>query len=362
MLRFSAQRFRTVLYQYRNLAMEACTGDIALQRKERREEAKRAKVKTEVKIPARKLRILALHGGLQNAKDFEKKGRKLWHGIREEAEMEFIDAPFEAVAPPPINPQDIGGIPAWEPKFGYSEGSSQERCPSADTRTWWLWNPDDPGDFRYASHGYHRQGLVYQHLDNSLESVWGFWKEHGPFDGILGFSQGAVMASIFAQWVIQEKRILRPCFLLLHNGFLNPVPINMPEYWCGDQETIDQIRRVFRKGESSYSRESLPPCFPLAAMMSSLEMEVDGDVLDMDALMPLRSQIFAPESFIPSLHLTGDYDNVMPPARSQELANWHAGSSFHVQTGVKHELPQRAEDIGRLRQFLQDQRAKIVSA
>lgn len=58
----------------------------------------------------------------------------------------------------------------------------------------------------------HRMGQldrVYPHdgIEQSVEKLGKFWKDEGPFDGIVGFSQGAALASIIAMGVmIGDKR------------------------------------------------------------------------------------------------------------------------------------------------------------
>merc|ERR1712178_347464 len=51
---------------------------------------------------------------------------------------------------------------------------------------------------------------VYEHngIEESVQMLAQLWKEEGPFDGIMGFSQGGAMATIIARGVMaQDPRL-----------------------------------------------------------------------------------------------------------------------------------------------------------
>ncbi|KAL4402799.1 hydrolase [Malassezia pachydermatis] len=56
-------------------------------------------------------------------------------------------------------------------------------------------NPNDPIE-KQARSWWRSTGDVYEHWDESLAYLQQFCREHGPFDGVLGFSQGASVAGV----------------------------------------------------------------------------------------------------------------------------------------------------------------------
>eukprot|EP00877_Chromochloris_zofingiensis_P004961 jgi/Chrzof1/14466/Cz09g03290.t1 len=120
--------------------------------------------------PQRKLRILALHSFRTSAETFKEQFRraKLDTSISDLVELEFIDAPHPATGDVP---EDVKG------KFGppHYEWFSTERV---------------KGGNEYI--------FTYNGLDASEAYVTHYMLTHGPFDGLLGFSQGGVMAATLA--------------------------------------------------------------------------------------------------------------------------------------------------------------------
>lgn len=116
----------------------------------------------------RKLRILALHSFRTNAAIFEKQLRLagLLKEIENVAEVTFIDAPNKASGP---IPEDVASS-----------------FPNMDYFEWWNAEKDSAGRWRY------------ENAQESLDKVDEISKQCGPFDGIMGFSQGAALAALLA--------------------------------------------------------------------------------------------------------------------------------------------------------------------
>jgi hypothetical protein len=119
-------------------------------------------------------RILCLHGYCQNAKIFSQKiGSLRKQLLKIGYQCEFVDG-------------------YQKPTSSFVENNPEpEHC-------WWNSNEDR---------------TVYIGLEDSLNKLTDHIKKHGPFDGILGFSQGAAMASVIAQ-------VANPSFIILIGGFL----------------------------------------------------------------------------------------------------------------------------------------------
>ena len=111
-----------------------------------------------------KVKVLCLHGYRQNADAFKSKIGSFRKFVSKYAEFEFVEAPHVAAALPD------------------SEKDLKQK-------SWWF-NKDD-GTFK----GTNKSGPAVG-FDESLKIVEQVWKEKGPFQGLLGFSQGACFAGL----------------------------------------------------------------------------------------------------------------------------------------------------------------------
>ncbi|KAK2991771.1 hypothetical protein RJ640_015505 [Escallonia rubra] len=176
----------------------------------------------------RKLRILCLHGFRQNASNFKGRTASFAKKLKTIAELLFIDAPHElafiylsSLADP--NPNHISASP--EPNFAPSSKSCNKRFA-------WLVDPDFNGkgddDWRVADSPF--DSLQYQQqtegFDESLAYLKKVFSQAGPFDGILGFSQGAAMAAAVCARKASLKGEIDFRFAILCSGFA----VNMAEY------------------------------------------------------------------------------------------------------------------------------------
>lgn len=114
-----------------------------------------------------KLKFLCLHGYRQNGESFKSKIGSFRKHVCKYADFVFINAPHV--------------VPAG------SAGSSGSR--NQDQRSWWF-NKED-GTFS----GTHRSAHVVG-FKESVELVEKVWREQGPFQGLLGFSQGACFVGL----------------------------------------------------------------------------------------------------------------------------------------------------------------------
>jgi len=112
-----------------------------------------------------KPRILALHGKTQTAESFSKKIGGARRKLAREFDLTFLDGPIdlEEVAVPP-------------PGTG------------ASGKAWFLREPLEgkPGEFRYLQ------------LAEAMKYVTDYASMNGPFDGLMGFSQGGTLAAALA--------------------------------------------------------------------------------------------------------------------------------------------------------------------
>ncbi|XP_014512124.1 rhodanese-like domain-containing protein 6 [Vigna radiata var. radiata] len=170
---------------------------------------------------SRKLRILCLHGFRQNASSFKGRTASLAKKLKKITEFVFVDAPHElpfiyqtpmfesnencassslpSSPPPPL--ENCKKKFAWfvAPNF---DGSSGVDWKVAD-------GPFDPLQYQQQTVGY----------DISLSHLKNVFSQEGPFDGILGFSQGAAMAALISALQEELKGEMDFKFVVLCSGF-----------------------------------------------------------------------------------------------------------------------------------------------
>ncbi|XP_032516145.1 esterase AGAP003155 [Danaus plexippus] len=162
-----------------------------------------------------KLKILAFHGYRQNGTMFRAKIGSFRKAVSKYAQLTFISAPHKV----------------------HSEESSGEE----DGRSWWF-NAED-NTFSGKCLGGPAIGF-----EDTLDLIKTVVKEHGPFDGFMGFSQGACLVGLLA--AMQQKGYLTYSFKfaifasgfrsgsLVHKGFYDE-EINLPSlHVYGESDSI----------------------------------------------------------------------------------------------------------------------------
>lgn len=298
------------------------------ERKQRRTAAKQDA--TAAYVQPRKLRVLALHGGMQCAASFKSgQMKKVERAMKDMVEFVYPNAPFAARWPNEAVGAELDG----------------------KRRSWWRWNDLDPADERYAVNGYEQDGTFYHHLGDSLEQLRNLWATDGGFDGIFGFSQGAIVASIFCDWMqrmnptallVARGPQMRLPFVVLASAFLKPVPLNFPHYWVdpaasyGEWGTGDDLTRMLSK--------AAPTDIPLDVLTAPNRSGEDGGTRKYLVTRPALSAV-------PSLHMFGKSDTIMPNERSLALAQRYQGSIVHVHDGG-HVVPSDPDSLDVLRRFV----------
>ncbi|XP_076287558.1 esterase OVCA2 isoform X2 [Lasioglossum baleicum] len=136
-----------------------------------------------------KLKILAIHGYAQSDTIFYTKLGSLRKGFKKEVEFVFLRAPHDV--PMKIN-------------FGIDE--------SEEGYGWWFNTEDHVFKATVPS-------KLCVGFEDSVASIEKVFQESGPFDGILGFSQGAAFATILCS--MQQKKLLQAAFnfAIIISGF-----------------------------------------------------------------------------------------------------------------------------------------------
>lgn len=152
-------------------------------------------------------------------------------------------------------------------------------------------------------------GGVFPGLDDSLASIASILKHSGPFDGIIGFSQGAALASMVAS-LLEENR-------------------------------LDAFMRLSSQGGIFY-----PDCF---ASLTYPPLKFVVSISGYAASHPDYRAFYNPAIRTPMLHFLGSMDTIVEEESSMRLVDschkddeneptviWHSGG--HVVPGGKREL------------------------
>ncbi|XP_017687970.1 PREDICTED: esterase OVCA2 [Lepidothrix coronata] len=143
---------------------------------------------------ARPLRLLALHGYRQSARRLRQRTGALRKALRGRAELLPIDAPH------PV-----------------SSAAAQDDPDGDDPpRGWWF---SGPGTFEASEAAAAPEGL-----EESLSAVAAALAEQGPFDGLLGFSQGAALAAMVCALRARGDPRFPVAFAVLVAGFASRAP------------------------------------------------------------------------------------------------------------------------------------------
>ncbi|KAJ3131194.1 hypothetical protein HK100_006668 [Physocladia obscura] len=159
-------------------------------------------------------RILCLHGYAQNEQVFRKRSAVLRKDL-EKIGVELVYATAPHTAPPPDQEADT----MTEAERSLRHGVQK---PEEVLRGWWLSNIDKTGQIGYAE---------------SIHSLKAIWAAQGPFDGILGFSQGAALAPLLVselafaskQSDFAASQFALPKFMIIVSGFISVAVKNLAD-------------------------------------------------------------------------------------------------------------------------------------
>jgi len=141
------------------------------------------------------LRVLCLHGFRTNARVMEGQLRGLRSALPADTQFAFLNAPFEAQGPtdPSIQARFGGPFHEWwriqdvqGVDMAMNDAESSVRAyENADISSNWY--------------------MRYGGLEQSIALVDAHLREHGPYDVVVGFSQGAVLLTILTMWYLRRE-------------------------------------------------------------------------------------------------------------------------------------------------------------
>ena len=244
----------------------------------------------------RKLRILCLHGYEQNTDSFRTKTGALRRAGKKYAEFTFLQGPNGIV------------------RDGVSTDSFAWYVPLPDSSTETLSYEDDTNT---STRAWSRQ-LDESSWHDSLQSIAKAFETEGPFDGVLGFSQGAAMAAAL-------------CHLQLHEGRAAP---------------LDLVKFQFA-------------CF-FSGFTPAHGFNVGGEEVD-------KIGTTSPFSCFHSLHVWGTSDEIINSRRSKSLATDYFGLGTSNGNAVclehkgGHLVPSDKHIRDGFQDFLHSQRDRILA-
>ncbi|KAJ8937831.1 hypothetical protein NQ318_016711 [Aromia moschata] len=149
---------------------------------------------------AQKLKVLAIHGYRQNAETFRAKTGSFRKMVHKWAQFTYITAPHKVILVDDTN--DLNN--ESEPDIGQSKDEEQYG---------WFFNRDDK-TFRGI-----RKGGPAIGFEESVKFIESVFEKEGPFDGILGFSQGACFVGLLCD--LQQRGLInfRFNFAIMSSGF-----------------------------------------------------------------------------------------------------------------------------------------------
>ncbi|KAI5206847.1 hypothetical protein E4T39_02262 [Aureobasidium subglaciale] len=256
----------------------------------------------------RSYRILMLHGFAQSSKQFEFKTKFLREQIgrglsaaqpsaNHNVRFHFANAPF-ALERSALPPFDLDGA------------KNQDATDELDAYTWWHLAGKSPP-------------FIYEGLDVALASIANTIHAEGPFDGVVGFSQGAALAVMVAS-------LLEP----------------------GRRREFEQARATggmrYSAPFESYKIDGQPPLkfvIPISGFGNT-------DV-------PMYKAFYRPRIETPSLHILGKADMFIKLKMSKNLIDCFDGPQVLFHSGG-HRVPQinHLERIDALSEFLRNMSEK----
>ncbi len=155
-------------------------------------------------------------------------------------------------------------------------------------------NDDSGSSLQWQRTWWHRKGNNYHGLEETIRKIQQLWDADGGFVGILGFSQGSRLAHIIAiLHTVTKGDAFRGLRGVVHvSGYNSPIPPNLKDQWS---EYINKF--------------------------------------DENVIISL-----------PSLHVMGETDQLIPIHESKELSDLYNKPLIHIHPGGHH-VPVKARDI-----------------
>ncbi|KAJ3333468.1 Ovarian cancer-associated protein 2 [Blyttiomyces sp. JEL0837] len=261
-----------------------------------------------------KLRILCLHGYTQNEAAFRKRTAVLRKDLEPYADLIYVSAPYIV---PMTEEEGKADAIRYQSFLARDENAG---------RAWWLPLPDRSDHIGYAE---------------SIEMMKQFWISHGPFDGILGFSQGAAFAALLATELAHPTSTPR----LSNPPLTESIPtIELTSTSLNTKITLQATLAALSISSTPRGPLQLPRFMILISGFSSISGAHDGVLERWSSLGGID---------VPSLHVIGESDAWVHPERSRDLASlFKEGSAALLYHDGGHFVPTKADMRTKLKEFI----------
>ncbi|XP_014271504.1 esterase OVCA2 [Halyomorpha halys] len=190
---------------------------------------------------AEKLKILCLHGCRQDGKIFNQKTGSLRRMLKNICEFTYVTAPHSIK---PLN----------------KELNNEINNDEYDYRTWWY----NGADKSYLSK---LQSEIDEGFDESLQFLKQFIRDNGPFDGLLGFSQGGALAALICFLIERKEFDAEFKFVILISAFKSLCTPHLKYY----SSKIDVLSlHVFGEGDDIITKDRSEDLMSLFAKAETL--------------------------------------------------------------------------------------------
>ena len=197
-----------------------------------------------------------------------------------------------------------------------NKSQSGEELESLDMWTWCM-------DYSPGGNKFFDESKEISDLCNALDSIAEIIRQHGPFDGVIGFSSGACMAALIAS-LLEKGRMQAFGERVSENGM--PYPSSF-----------------LRQDKSDGSHEMLQ--LPLKFVVCYSGFSLDH---------PMYSAFYQPRIQTPILHVLGKWDTVVEEQQSLSLARKCGRKSTLFYHLGSHFVPQQSCYISMARDFILD--------
>ncbi|KAK2743442.1 hypothetical protein FQN57_004907 [Myotisia sp. PD_48] len=245
------------------------------------------------------LKILMLHGFTQSGPLFHAKSRALEKHIQKFFPSRAVTLTYPS-APITLDPSDI-------PNFSSSSsGSSTPQQPTEKSESFAWWRRADAID-----------PPEYVGINQGLAATARVLAEEGPFDGVIGFSQGACLAAMLAS-------LLEPGRKDAFEYFSDPSNNQQPVQLVGQQDPLQRPGSQGKEGGKIATGIGFPASFaeldhpPLKFAVCYGGFIAPG--------VRYRGFYERPRIQTPVLHVLGSLDMVVEETRSRKLIEACAGS------------------------------------
>ncbi|KAJ2795108.1 Ovarian cancer-associated protein 2 [Coemansia helicoidea] len=275
---------------------------------------------------AQRLKVLCLHGYMQNAKVFRQRTGALRKGLRNDVDFVYVTAPH-AATDFPMMPVD-GTLEAQVRQSAVARGAQNElekqqqqqqpgeqeqEQPGEQEQQPAVADAQDGEELRPAAWWNTMEGDVMPQIQHSTGFLCDVLRDQGPFDGIMGFSQGAAMTALLLGMIMNRN--------------------------------TERIR-LKDPGLHAFLAERVPErsACPRFAM---LFCGYNPSVLPIERLVAFGTKIP-----IPNLHVGGHKDAITPMYRGRQLATSFFGAPTIEFHGGGHGIATDNESIQRYHNFM----------